>query len=174
MPEAEDIVEGIDAISYRPSFGSSRSRPYGGQPLSSIGTGSCSRVIISGGIGDQWNWAPSAISLGRRCIAPIDRDVDVPYPFEWVLAGHGGRIHLPHAHMQMALRALVRRRRGTPAIRRSCLLRCVPVSSWSCSAWPSPASPVPDKDQLLIAAAERNDVESVKRLLRDGAGVPGS
>ncbi|MBX3122024.1 MAG: ankyrin repeat domain-containing protein [Nitrospira sp.] len=33
------------------------------------------------------------------------------------------------------------------------------------------ASPAPDKDQLLIAAAERNDVESVKRLLRDGAGV---
>ncbi|MGC3974103.1 MAG: ankyrin repeat domain-containing protein [Nitrospira sp.] len=33
------------------------------------------------------------------------------------------------------------------------------------------ASPAADQDQLLIAAAERNDVESVKRLLRDGAGV---
>ena len=33
------------------------------------------------------------------------------------------------------------------------------------------ASPASDKDDLLIAAAERNDVESVKRLLRDGAGV---
>ena len=32
-------------------------------------------------------------------------------------------------------------------------------------------SPAADKDELLIAAAERNDVESVRRLLRDGAGV---
>ena len=33
------------------------------------------------------------------------------------------------------------------------------------------ASPASDKDDLLIVAAERNDVDSVKRLLRDGAGV---
>ncbi len=32
-------------------------------------------------------------------------------------------------------------------------------------------SPFADKDHLLIGAAECNDVESVKRLLRDGAGV---
>ena len=31
--------------------------------------------------------------------------------------------------------------------------------------------PSADKDHLLIGAAERNDVELVKRLLRDGAGV---
>lgn len=33
------------------------------------------------------------------------------------------------------------------------------------------ASPASDKDDLLIVAAERNDVDSVKRLLRDGARV---
>lgn len=32
-------------------------------------------------------------------------------------------------------------------------------------------SPSAEKDQLLISAAEGNDVESVKRLLREGAGV---
>ena len=34
------------------------------------------------------------------------------YPFEWVLAGHGGRVRLPREHMQRALRELVARREG--------------------------------------------------------------
>jgi len=34
------------------------------------------------------------------------------YPFEWVLPGHGGRIHLPPARMREELAALVERMRS--------------------------------------------------------------
>lgn len=114
MPEAEAIVEGVEAISYRPEF---RIIPVPSHTAGSLCLLYRDRFLFTG---DHLWWDPQTNELGspqqlvwdadalRRSIAML-----TSYPFEWVLAGHGGRIHLPQAHMQMALRALVRRREGT-------------------------------------------------------------
>lgn len=114
MPEAEEIVEGLDAMFYRPEF---LIIPVPGHTAGSLCLLYRDRFLFTG---DHLWWDPETNELGspqqlvwdadalRRSIATL-----TSYPFEWVLAGHGGRIHLPHAHMQMALRALVRRREGT-------------------------------------------------------------
>lgn len=111
MPEAEDIVEGIDAISYRPEF---RIIPVPGHTAGSLCLLYRDRFLFTG---DHLWWDPETDELGspqqlvwdadalRQSIATL-----TSYSFEWVLAGHGGRIHLPQAEMRMALQALVRRR----------------------------------------------------------------
>lgn len=114
MPEAEDIVEGFDAISYRPEF---RIIPVPGHTAGSLCLLYRDRFLFTG---DHLWWDQKTNELDspqqlvwdaetlRRSIATL-----TGYSFEWVLAGHGGRIHVPHADMHMALRALVRRREGT-------------------------------------------------------------
>ena len=111
MPEAEDIVEGIDAISYRPEF---RIIPVPGHTAGSLCLLYRDRFLFTG---DHLWWDPETDELGspqqlvwdadalRQSIATL-----TSYSFEWVLAGHGGRIYLPQADMRMALQALVRRR----------------------------------------------------------------
>jgi glyoxylase-like metal-dependent hydrolase (beta-lactamase superfamily II)/ferredoxin len=111
MPEAEDIVEGIDAISYRPEF---RIIPVPGHTAGSLCLLYRDRFLFTG---DHLWWDPETDELGspqqlvwdadalRQSIATL-----TSYSFEWVLAGHGGRIYLPQAEMRMALQALVRRR----------------------------------------------------------------
>ncbi|ULA60685.1 MAG: Metallo-beta-lactamase superfamily hydrolase [Nitrospira sp.] len=113
MPEAEDIVEGIDAISYRPEF---RIIPVPGHTAGSLCLLYRDRFLFTG---DHLWWDPETNELGspqqlvwdadalRQSIATL-----TSYSFEWVLAGHGGRIHLPQADMRMALQTLVRRRDG--------------------------------------------------------------
>ena len=114
MPEAEEIVEGIDAIVYRPEF---RIIPVPGHTAGSLCLLYRDRFLFTG---DHLWWDPETQELGapqqlvwdadalRQSIATL-----TSYSFEWVLAGHGGRIHLPEADMRMALQALVRRREGT-------------------------------------------------------------
>ncbi len=114
MPDAEDIVEGIDAMVYRPEF---RIIPVPGHTEGSLCLLYRNRFLFTG---DHLWWDPDTNELGspqqlvwdadalRRSIAAL-----ASYSFEWVLAGHGGRIHLSQAQMQTALRALVRRREGT-------------------------------------------------------------
>jgi len=111
MPEAEDIVEGIDAISYRPEF---RIIPVPGHTAGSLCLLYRDRFLFTG---DHLWWDPETNELGspqqlvwdadalRQSIATL-----TSYSFEWVLAGHGGRIYLPQTEMRMALQALVRRR----------------------------------------------------------------
>ncbi len=113
MPEAEEIVEGIDAIVYRPEF---RIIPVPGHTAGSLCLLYRDRFLFTG---DHLWWDPETQELGapqqlvwdadalRQSIATL-----TSYSFEWVLAGHGGRISVPQADMQMALQALVRRREG--------------------------------------------------------------
>ncbi|MGC3974102.1 MAG: MBL fold metallo-hydrolase [Nitrospira sp.] len=114
MPDAEVIVEGIEAIVYRPEF---RIIPVPGHTAGSLCLLYRDRFLFTG---DHLWWDPQTNELGcprqlvwdadalRRSIATL-----ASHAFEWVLAGHGERIHLPRAQMQMAVRALVRRREGT-------------------------------------------------------------
>ena len=67
--------------------------------------------------GDHLWWNPSTQSLGaptrlvwrkRVLVDSIQKLLD--YRFEWVLAGHGDRTHLPAHEMRAQLQALVERR----------------------------------------------------------------
>ena len=111
MPEAEDIVEGIDAISYRPEF---LIIPVPGHTAGSLCLLYRDRFLFTG---DHLWWDPETNELGspqqlvwdadalRRSIATL-----TSYPFEWVLAGHGGRIRLSQQEMRAALDDLIFRR----------------------------------------------------------------
>jgi glyoxylase-like metal-dependent hydrolase (beta-lactamase superfamily II)/ferredoxin len=113
MPGAEEIVEGIDEIFYRPEF---RIIPVPGHTAGSLCLLYRNRFLFTG---DHLWWDPETKELAspqqlvwdadalRRSIASL-----ASYPFEWVLAGHGGRIHLPRVHMHKALGELISRREG--------------------------------------------------------------
>ena len=111
MPEAEEIVEGIDAIVYRPEF---RIIPVPGHTAGSLCLLYRDRFLFTG---DHLWWDPETQELGapqqlvwdadalRQSIATL-----TSYSFEWVLAGHGGRIRLSQQEMRAALDDLIFRR----------------------------------------------------------------
>lgn len=113
MPGAEEIVEGTEQIFYRPGF---QIIPVPGHTAGSLCLLYRNRFLFTG---DHLWWDPETKELAspqqlvwdaealRHSIATL-----ASYPFEWVLAGHGGRVRLPREHMQRALRELVARREG--------------------------------------------------------------
>ncbi len=113
MPGAEEIVDGIEEISYRPEF---RIIPVPGHTAGSLCLLYRHRFLFTG---DHLWWNPETNELAspqqlvwdaealRRSIARL-----AAYPFEWVLAGHGGRVRLPRVHMHKALGELITRREG--------------------------------------------------------------
>lgn len=113
MPGAEEIVEGTEQIFYRPGF---QIIPVPGHTAGSLCLLYRNRFLFTG---DHLWWDPETNELAspqqlvwdaealRHSIATL-----ASYPFEWVLAGHGGRVRLPREHMQRALRELVARREG--------------------------------------------------------------
>jgi len=59
--------------------------------------------------------APSQLVWRRHVLMhSIQKLLD--YPFEWVLAGHGDRMHLPAHEMRAQLQALVERRQATRVV----------------------------------------------------------
>jgi glyoxylase-like metal-dependent hydrolase (beta-lactamase superfamily II)/ferredoxin len=111
MPDAEWIVDGLETVSLAPQFDLI--------PVPGHTPGSCAllydqRFLFTG---DHLWWDPETRSLdapmrlvwrSRAMLQSIEKLLNVR--FEWVLAGHGDRIHLPAAEMTLAVQDLVRRR----------------------------------------------------------------
>lgn len=111
MPDAEEVIEELAARLFSPEF---TIIPVPGHTAGSMCLLYRDRFLFTG---DHLWWDPEHLRLDsprqlvwdaealRQSIAALAQ-----YPFEWVLAGHGGRMHLPCVQMQAALRNLVQRR----------------------------------------------------------------
>jgi len=111
MPDAELIVNGLETISLAPQFDLI--------PVPGHTAGSCAllydhRFLFTG---DHLWWDPETRSLeaprrlvwrSRAMVQSIEKLLN--FRFEWVLTGHGDRIHLSPTKMTSALEDLVRRR----------------------------------------------------------------
>jgi glyoxylase-like metal-dependent hydrolase (beta-lactamase superfamily II) len=111
MPDAEWIVDGVEPIDLTSQF---RLIPVPGHTPGSCALLYNDRFLFTG---DHLWWDPQARSLeaperlvwrSRAMVQSIEKLLN--YRFEWVLAGHGDRIHLPSAEMSTAVQDLVRRR----------------------------------------------------------------
>ncbi|MCI1280533.1 MAG: MBL fold metallo-hydrolase [Nitrospira sp.] len=112
MPDAEVIIEGAAPRLYGNDF---RIIPVPGHTAGSLCLLYRDRFLFTG---DHLWWDPEIRKLAspRQLVwnaAALHRSIEqlTEYPFEWVLAGHGGRVSLPQSDMQAALRDLVERRR---------------------------------------------------------------
>jgi glyoxylase-like metal-dependent hydrolase (beta-lactamase superfamily II)/ferredoxin len=110
-PDAEWIIEGADSIHVRPQF---QIIPVPGHTAGCMALLYKSRFLFTG---DHLWWdstqkmlgAPTRLVWRKHVLMDsIKRLLD--YPFEWVLAGHGDRTHLPAHEMRAQLQALVERR----------------------------------------------------------------
>ena len=113
MPDAEVIIDGWDSRSYGEMF---HIIPVPGHTAGSLCLLYRDRFLFTG---DHLWWEPETNELASPRQLVWDADALhhsiarlASHPFEWVLAGHGGRIHLPQAHMHGALQELMRRRGG--------------------------------------------------------------
>ena len=115
MPDAEWIVDGLKTVSLAPQFDLI---PVPGHTPGSSALLYDHRFLFTG---DHLWWNPETRSLeapmrlvwrSRAMIQSIEKLLN--YRFEWVLAGHGDRIHLSTAEMTSALLDLVRRRSTHP------------------------------------------------------------
>jgi glyoxylase-like metal-dependent hydrolase (beta-lactamase superfamily II) len=114
MPDAEAVIEELTPHIFGPAW---KIIPVPGHTAGSMCLLYQDRFLFTG---DHLWWDPESQRLDsprqlvwnanalRRSIATLTQ-----YSFEWVLAGHGGRIHLRQVHMQAALRELIQRRQGT-------------------------------------------------------------
>jgi glyoxylase-like metal-dependent hydrolase (beta-lactamase superfamily II)/ferredoxin len=112
MPDAEVIVEGTDARVYREEF---RIIPVPGHTAGSLCLLYRDRFLFTG---DHLWWDPEARALNspRQLVWNASALFEsirtlAQYSFDWVLAGHGGRVQLPRPDMQAALHALIEGRR---------------------------------------------------------------
>ena len=113
-PDAEWVIEGTDSLEVMPHF---RIIPVPGHTAGSMALLYKNRFLFTG---DHLWWdsvqkmlgAPSRLVWRKHVLADsIQKLLD--YSFEWVLAGHGDRTHLPADEMRAQLRALVGRRQTT-------------------------------------------------------------
>jgi glyoxylase-like metal-dependent hydrolase (beta-lactamase superfamily II)/ferredoxin len=111
MPDAEWIVDGLETVSLAPGF---ELLPVPGHTPGSIALLYDRRFLFTG---DHLWWDPDARSLeaprrlvwrSRAMVQSIEKLLH--YRFEWVLAGHGGRIRLSPGEMRSAVQDLARRR----------------------------------------------------------------
>ena len=110
-PDAEWIIEGADSLQVMPQF---QIIPVPGHTAGSMALLYKNRFLFTG---DHLWWdsaqkrlgAPSRLVWRKHVLADSIRKL-LDYPFEWVLAGHGDRMHLPAHEMHAQLQALVERR----------------------------------------------------------------
>jgi len=112
MPDAEEIVEGTEVRSFGKDF---RVIPVPGHTAGSICLLYRDRFLFTG---DHLWWEPETARLEspRQLVwngEALRRSIETlaQHSFEWVLAGHGGRIHLSPEQMHIALHGLIERRR---------------------------------------------------------------
>ncbi len=116
-PDAEWVIEGADSIQVMPQF---QIVHVPGHTAGSMALLYKAKFLFTG---DHLWWDP----LQKRLAAPsqlvwrrhvlvnsIQKLLD--HPFEWVLAGHGDRTHLPAYEMRAQLQALVERRQTTRVV----------------------------------------------------------
>ncbi|MDT3776294.1 MBL fold metallo-hydrolase [Nitrospira sp. MA-1] len=111
MPGAEHVIDGENSVHVAPEF---VCIPVPGHTPGSMALLYKNRFLFSG---DHLWWNPKLQQLGtpERLVwddAYLERSVEklLPLSFEWVLPGHGERIHLPHRDMKKALDELLQRR----------------------------------------------------------------
>ena len=110
-PDAEWIIEEADSLQVMPQF---QIIPVPGHTAGSMALLYKNRFLFTG---DHLWWdsaqkmlgAPSRLVWRKHVLADSIRKL-LDYPFEWVLAGHGDRMHLPAHEMHAQLQALVGRR----------------------------------------------------------------
>jgi glyoxylase-like metal-dependent hydrolase (beta-lactamase superfamily II)/ferredoxin len=109
--DAEWVIEGADSIQVMPQF---QIIPVPGHTEGSMALLYKNRFLFTG---DHLWWdsaqqrlsAPSQLVWRRHVLVNSIQNL-LDYPFEWVLAGHGDRTHLPAHEMRAQLQALVERR----------------------------------------------------------------
>ena len=111
MPDAEEVIEGTSACQFSSEF---TIIPVPGHTSGSMCLHYRDRYLFTG---DHLWWDPEQRQLDapRQLVWDAEAlaqsiEALVQYPFDWVLPGHGGRVHLPRSHMRAALRHLVQRR----------------------------------------------------------------
>ena len=116
-PGAEWIIEGGDSLQVMPQF---LIIPVPGHTAGSMALLYKNRFLFTG---DHLWWdsaqkrlsAPSQLVWRKHVLVnSIQKLLD--YSFEWVLAGHGDRTHLPAHEMRAQLQALVERRQTTRVV----------------------------------------------------------
>jgi glyoxylase-like metal-dependent hydrolase (beta-lactamase superfamily II)/ferredoxin len=113
MPNAEWIIDGEDAIHAEPEF---VFIPVPGHTAGSMALLYKNRFLFSG---DHLWWDRNLQQLGtpERLVwdeAQLERSITklLNHAFEWVVPGHGERIHLPRHEMKHAVEQLAQRRRN--------------------------------------------------------------
>ncbi len=113
MPDAEVIIDGQEPRSYGKDF---RIIPVPGHTAGSLCLLYRDRFLFTG---DHLWWEPETgrLEAPRQLVWDVDAlrqsiATLAQYSFDWLLAGHGGRVHLPYTQMQTALSDLIRRRQG--------------------------------------------------------------
>jgi glyoxylase-like metal-dependent hydrolase (beta-lactamase superfamily II)/ferredoxin len=112
-PYAEWIIDGTAARHLAPEF---QVIPVPGHTAGSLALLYKKRFLFTG---DHLWWEPDRQRLNSPTILvrnreQLDRSIEtlLEHRFEWVLAGHGDRVHLPVDEMRHQLRRLVGRRQG--------------------------------------------------------------
>jgi glyoxylase-like metal-dependent hydrolase (beta-lactamase superfamily II)/ferredoxin len=119
MPDAEWVITGTEPVPAAPGF---TIIPVPGHTSGSMALLCDDRYLFTG---DHMSWDRETNDLWLvTYLVQSERDVRasarrlLDFRFEWILPGHGDRIHLPEADMKNALRRLLERREGLTAIRR--------------------------------------------------------
>lgn len=117
VPEAERIVEGLDAVPLAPDV---LAIPVPGHTAGSMALLYKNRFLFTG---DHLWWdaaqqrlgAPQRLVWRKRVLVDSIQKL-LNYSFEWVLAGHGDRIRLTSDEMKRQLQELVERRQITTVL----------------------------------------------------------
>jgi glyoxylase-like metal-dependent hydrolase (beta-lactamase superfamily II)/ferredoxin len=111
QPDAEWIVDGLEPVAVAPGF---RIIPVPGHTDGSMALLYADRYLFTG---DHMAWDREIHGLRLATVYVWDEEALrrsatklLDYSFEWVLPGHGDRIHLPASRMKEELRFLLERR----------------------------------------------------------------
>lgn len=113
VPDAEWVVEGAEAVPLTPGF---QVIPVPGHTPGSIALLYKSRFLFTG---DHLWWEPATRQLGSprqlvwnhdQLIHSIEKLLD--YQFDWLLAGHGDRVHIRSDELREKVQELLERRRS--------------------------------------------------------------
>lgn len=111
QPDAEWIIDGLDVVEASPDF---RIIPVPGHTDGSMALLYRNCYLFTG---DHMAWDREINGLRLATVyvwkeSALRRSAEklLVYPFEWILPGHGDRMHLPAARMREELRLLLARR----------------------------------------------------------------
>ena len=115
LPEAEWIIEGSDVIHASPEF---QIIPVPGHTDGSMALLYREKYLFTG---DHlwWDREKEALRMPSRLVWNAQHLLESAqrlcnFSFEWVLPGHGDRVHLPSTQMQRALKRLLEERQQVP------------------------------------------------------------